>query len=82
MNILDILSPKAIKVPLESSDKKGAIDELIDLMAAVGKRAQDYFATVPGSDLSNAELYRRSQLLELLGEVANSTGSQRSEGPI
>lgn len=36
MNILDILSPKAIKVPLESSDKKGAIDELIDLMASVG----------------------------------------------
>lgn len=36
MNILDILSPKAIKVPLASGDKKGAIDELVDLIANVG----------------------------------------------
>lgn len=36
MNILDILSPKAIKVPLEATDKKGAIDELIDMLAANG----------------------------------------------
>lgn len=36
MNILDILSPRAIKVPLESSDKKGAIDELVDLIAGAG----------------------------------------------
>lgn len=36
MNILDILSPQAIKVPLEAGDKKGAIDELIDLIAAAG----------------------------------------------
>ncbi len=36
MNILDILSPKAIKVPLTSSDKKGAIDELVDTIAAAG----------------------------------------------
>ena len=36
MNILDILSPKAIKVPLASSDKKGAIDELVDTIAAAG----------------------------------------------
>jgi fructose-specific phosphotransferase system IIA component len=36
MNILDILSPKAIKVPLESSDKKGAIDELVNLIAGAG----------------------------------------------
>lgn len=40
MNILDILSPKAIKVPLESSDKKGAIDELIDLIAGAGLVSQ------------------------------------------
>jgi len=40
MNILDILSPKAIKVPLDSSDKKGAIDELIDLMASTGAITQ------------------------------------------
>jgi len=30
MNLLDILSPKAIKVPLKSNDKEGAINELID----------------------------------------------------
>ena len=36
MNILDILSPKAIKVPLASTDKHGAIDELVDLIANAG----------------------------------------------
>lgn len=36
MNILDILSPKAIKVPLNSSDKRGAIEELIELIASAG----------------------------------------------
>jgi fructose-specific phosphotransferase system IIA component len=36
MNILDILSPKAIKVPLMAGDKKGAIDELIDMLAGNG----------------------------------------------
>lgn len=36
MNILDILSPSAIKVPLTSTEKKGAIDELIDLLAHSG----------------------------------------------
>jgi fructose-specific phosphotransferase system IIA component len=40
MNILDILSPKAIKVPLESDDKRGAIDELIDLIASAGLVSQ------------------------------------------
>jgi fructose-specific phosphotransferase system IIA component len=34
MNILDILSPKAIKVPMAATDKKAAIDELIDLLAS------------------------------------------------
>ncbi len=36
MNILDILSPKAIKVPLVATDKKAAIDELIDTLALGG----------------------------------------------
>lgn len=40
MNILDILSPKAIKVPLQAGDKKGAIDELIDLIAEAGLVSQ------------------------------------------
>lgn len=32
MNILDILSPNAIKVPLKATEKKAAIEELIDLL--------------------------------------------------
>ena len=37
MNLLDILKPDCIKAPLASTDKKGAIDELVDLLAASGK---------------------------------------------
>lgn len=37
MNLLDILSPESVKVPLDAHDKKGAIDELVDLLAASGK---------------------------------------------
>lgn len=37
MNLLDILSPASVRVPLESGDKKGAIEELIDLLAEQGK---------------------------------------------
>lgn len=36
MKILDILSPKAVKVPLVSTTKHGAIDELVDLLAVAG----------------------------------------------
>jgi fructose-specific phosphotransferase system IIA component len=36
MNILDILTRKAIKVPLDAADKKGAIDELVNLIADAG----------------------------------------------
>ena len=32
MNITDILSPKAVKVPLVSTEKKAVIDELVDLL--------------------------------------------------
>ncbi len=34
MNILDVLSPQAIKVPLEATEKKAAIDELVDLLGS------------------------------------------------
>jgi len=37
MNLLDILSIHCIKVPLEAADKKSAIEELIDLLAADGR---------------------------------------------
>ncbi|MEZ6243045.1 MAG: PTS sugar transporter subunit IIA [Phycisphaerales bacterium] len=37
MNLLDILSPDCVKAPLESEDKRGVIDELVDLLAENGK---------------------------------------------
>ncbi len=37
MNLLDILSPSAIKVPLENTDKKAVVFELVDLLAESGK---------------------------------------------
>ena len=36
MNITDILSPKAVKVPLASVEKKAVIDELVDLLDEIG----------------------------------------------
>jgi len=33
MNLLDILSPKSIKVPLQATEKKAVIAELVDLLA-------------------------------------------------
>ena len=39
MNLLDILTPECIKAPLISADKRGVIDELVDLLAAVRKVA-------------------------------------------
>ena len=35
MNITDILSPRAVKVPLVATEKKAVIDELCDLLAGV-----------------------------------------------
>ena len=37
MNLLDILSPNAIRCPLESTDKRGVIDELVDVLEAEGR---------------------------------------------
>ena len=53
MNILDILSPKAIKVPLVATDKKGAIDELIDMLAAGGM--------INGADALKKVVWEREQ---------------------
>jgi mannitol/fructose-specific phosphotransferase system IIA component (Ntr-type) len=36
MNLLDILSPRAIKVPLESREKKAVIGELVELLEEAG----------------------------------------------
>ena len=37
MNLLDILTPESIRAPLVATDKKGVIDELVDLLAQAGK---------------------------------------------
>lgn len=37
MNLLDILGPECVKVPLQAPDKRGIIDELVDLLASVNK---------------------------------------------
>lgn len=37
MNLLDILTPDCIKAPLAADQKRGIIDELVDLLAAAGK---------------------------------------------
>jgi len=39
MNLLDIVTPDCIAVPLAASDKRGIIDELVDLLAKGGKVA-------------------------------------------
>jgi fructose-specific phosphotransferase system IIA component len=37
MNLLDILSPDCIKVPLAASDKRGIVNELVDLLATCNR---------------------------------------------
>lgn len=37
MNLLEILSPDCIRVPLQANEKKAVIDELVDLLTALGK---------------------------------------------
>jgi len=36
MNVLDVLKPDCIKVPLQAAEKKAAIEELVDVLAAAG----------------------------------------------
>ncbi len=40
MDLIDILSPKAIKVPLAATNKKAAIYELVDLLVDAGRIKQ------------------------------------------
>lgn len=37
MNLLEIITPECIKVPLEASSKRAVIDELVDVLAKTGK---------------------------------------------
>lgn len=37
MNLVDILTPECVKVPLVATDKRGVIEELVGLLAAAGR---------------------------------------------
>jgi len=37
MNLLDLITPECIRSPLNADDKRGVIDELVDLLAEQGK---------------------------------------------
>jgi fructose-specific phosphotransferase system IIA component len=37
MNLLEILSSECVKAPLEATDKRGVIDELVGVLAAAGR---------------------------------------------
>ncbi len=37
MNLLEILSPECVRVPLQAAEKQAAIEELVELLAAAGK---------------------------------------------
>ncbi|MFN6042090.1 MAG: PTS sugar transporter subunit IIA [Phycisphaerae bacterium] len=37
INLLDILSPACVKVPLAATTKRGVIEELVDMLASAGK---------------------------------------------
>lgn len=37
MKLLDILTPECVKAPLESTDKRAVIDEMVDLLAALDR---------------------------------------------
>ena len=37
MNLLDILTPESIRAPLAATDKKGVIDELVDVLKTHGR---------------------------------------------
>jgi len=40
MNLLDIITPECVKAPLDATDKRGAIDELVDLLATHDRISQ------------------------------------------
>ena len=48
----------------------------LDLLDEVSKKAMNYFAAVPETELSDEELFRRSQALSQLGEVRYSQGKR------
>jgi eukaryotic-like serine/threonine-protein kinase len=55
------------------SQRLGAVGRL-DLLDEVSKKSMNYFAAVPETELSNEELFRRSQALSQLGQVRYNQG--------
>lgn len=53
MNLLDILTPECIRAPLQSVDKKGVIDELVDLLSE--------HANVPDAEVLKKAVWAREQ---------------------
>jgi serine/threonine-protein kinase len=54
----------------------------LDVLEKVGKAAQDYFEAVPERDLSDEELFRRSQALRQIGEVHVEQGDFAGAMPL
>jgi serine/threonine protein kinase len=54
----------------------------LDVLAQVGKAAQDYFEKVPERDLSDEERFRRSQALRQLGQVHVEQGDFAGAMPL
>jgi fructose-specific phosphotransferase system IIA component len=61
MNVLDVLKPDCIKVPLQATDKKVAIEELVDVLAAAG-------AVTDAAALKSAVWAREQQRSTGIGE--------------
>lgn len=51
MRLTDILKPSCVKVPLQATDRQGAIDELVDLLAAEG--------TITNAEAARAAVWQR-----------------------
>ncbi|MFL5578412.1 MAG: protein kinase domain-containing protein, partial [Gemmatimonadaceae bacterium] len=57
-------------------DLRGRLEPIgrLEILDDVGARALAYFAAVPASELSDVELFRRSQALSQLGQVREAQG--------
>jgi fructose-specific phosphotransferase system IIA component len=61
MNVLDVLQPDCVKVPLTATDKRAAIDELVDVLASAG-------AVGDSAELKAAVWQRETQRSTGIGE--------------
>lgn len=61
MNCLDVLKPDCVKVPLQATEKRAAIEELVDVLAAAG-------AVGDATELKAAVWQRETQRSTGIGE--------------